>query len=145
MSSPKDWGAQEWAEWAAGFLGLYDAGAGFLKTKRDWDISLPVNSLKGFNPLHDANHLFLVLDEIYRRHFDVHMVLRDGDVIMMELTAGDCNCPHKKPYDPKDGHGYTSIDMDDEFYSGKYDKVNMNLAVLLAAHALAEAEEPRAR
>ena len=28
------------------------------------------------------------------------------------IWGGDCNCPHAKPYDPKDGHGFTSVTLD---------------------------------
>lgn len=33
-----------------------------------------------------------------------------------DMTAfrGDCNCSHAKEYDPKDGHGYSSVDEDDQ-------------------------------
>jgi hypothetical protein len=31
----------------------------------------------------------------------------DSDVT---LTAGDCNCPHIKDYDPNDGHGFTYVE-----------------------------------
>lgn len=29
------------------------------------------------------------------------------------ITGGDCNCPCRKYYDPKDGHGFTLLYMDD--------------------------------
>jgi hypothetical protein len=27
-------------------------------------------------------------------------------------AAGDCNCPYSKEYDPKDGHGYSQIEIE---------------------------------
>lgn len=47
----KEWTAEQWAEWAAVFIG-------WPKEK---------GSVNIFNPLHDLNHLGFVLDEIERR------------------------------------------------------------------------------
>lgn len=33
----------------------------------------------------------------------------DKEFYRVDMRAGDLNCPHKKPYDPKDGHGNSSI------------------------------------
>ena len=34
----------------------------------------------------------------------------DGDYDVV-LIGGDCNCPHRKPYDRKDGHGFTMLEV----------------------------------
>ena len=31
------------------------------------------------------------------------------DFFRVDLRAGDLNCPHNKPYDPKDGHGNSKV------------------------------------
>ena len=36
----------------------------------------------------------------------------DNDCESLILEAGDSNCPYKKEYDPKDGHGFTYIDSE---------------------------------
>ena len=40
------------------------------------------------------------------------------------IWAGDYNCPHQKAYDPRDGHGLTTIDLSEEHYgSNMYDQL----------------------
>ncbi len=39
------------------------------------------------------------------------------------IYAGDCNCPHNKAYDPRDGHGLTIIELAEEHYgTNMYDQ-----------------------
>ena len=78
-TSPRDWTAERWAEWAAGFLGLHEKDGSphsLLDSDGDiatdacgclcgWRCEVPDHS--AFDPLHDANHLMLVLDELTRR------------------------------------------------------------------------------
>ncbi len=60
--------AEQWAEWVAGFCGF---GVGHFEHEEPipaWQ--LPDGAFiakENFNPLRDANHLMLVLDEIERR------------------------------------------------------------------------------
>jgi len=56
---------------------------------------------------------FPVLGKLNSLGFKFLMVLdTDGDVEQIRLMQGDDNCPYGKLFDPKDGHGYTEIDLD---------------------------------
>lgn len=73
----KDWSAEQWADWAAGFCGFTTDKHGLLLRESDGSVVTDVHGALCFaceavdhgilDPLHDANHLMLVLDEIERR------------------------------------------------------------------------------
>jgi len=46
----------------------------------------------------------------------------DGEVQEIEGTAGDDNCPHRKEYDQRDGHGssYIGFDRTDDKYGKEF-------------------------
>jgi hypothetical protein len=57
----------------------------------------------------DANEMMALIDHLVTtRHARVTLSL--GDESDVSISAGDCNCPHSKEYDPDDGHGWTYID-----------------------------------
>ena len=52
-----------------------------------------------------------VVGELGKRGFRVKIsVDYDGDCDEVFLAAGDPNCPYQKPYDIRDGHGFTMIE-----------------------------------
>ena len=74
----KDWTASRWAEWAAETFLKWKVDADFDCGCTSWHTSLDITPMRSvcsgcglaldtFNPLHDANHLMPVLDEIERR------------------------------------------------------------------------------
>ena len=71
---------------------------------------------ESFNPVaysKDISPAMQVVEKLNSLGYKFLMVLdTDGDVEQIRLMQGDDNCPHQKPYDPKDGHGYTEIDVD---------------------------------
>ena len=105
-SEPQDWSAEQWARWAYRFIGQ--------STEHDNTIC---SCQRHFNPLHDANHLFLVLDEIERRKlswkWDYDMWFEDRRTTFQAAPLlARLHCP--------------------------FGNDSRNLAVLLAAHALEE-------
>ena len=127
----KDWTAGQWAEWAAGFLGMTRElllGQAGLR-----NVCLHGKHLyftrDNFNPLHDANHLMLVLDEIERRADK-----RDGLAAPWTLE-----CWREEYGKNLYGCGVHHMrGLDATAWSQKTD--SRNLAVLLAAKELDEVE-----
>lgn len=57
----------------------------------------------------DPGHAMRALDRLTKDRmewsFTIHLGKDSHDVY---ASAGDCNCPHNKDYDPEDGHGYST-------------------------------------
>jgi hypothetical protein len=57
----------------------------------------------------DANAMLSLIAHLSEtRH--ARFSLNIDDESEVTVSAGDCNCPHSKEYDPGDGHGWTYID-----------------------------------
>ena len=126
----KDWTAEQWAEWTAGFLGWKKVRFQGCLEWRDRDdayvyLSDSACDCCDFCPLHDANHLMLVLDEIERRGCYISLHADPDDDPDKKYSAignrskgacGEC--------------GWAKT----ECFEGE--APTRNLAVLLAAHAL---------
>jgi len=58
------------------------------------------------------------LKELVNAGWQVHLFLGEcnGEIDVEDFgaTAGDCNCPIQKEYDPKDGHGWSQVDLEIE-------------------------------
>ena len=54
-----------------------------------------------------------VVEPLLQRGYHVMLSLEDDSACIECITGGDTNCTHPKYYDPADGHGYTSVHMDD--------------------------------
>jgi len=59
------------------------------------------------------------------------LTCQGDDCLRIILEGGDCNCPIRKPYDPKDGHGFTVIDSED-WDDPTLDDMTVPLAICLA-------------
>lgn len=71
--------------------------------------------------------LFTALLPLVQRGYVVTLVLDKGGPAVVEIQGGDSNCPHKKFFDPEDGHGFTMVDDSDlplglggSFYTADY-------------------------
>ena len=127
---PRDWSAERWAKWALSFVGegrtIYMCGCMFNSPTANHFSADPMGTwckteggghLKEFfNPLHDANHMMLVLNEIERRglswKWDYDDWFEDRKTTFQSWPKGKCSSAKSGAADSR------------------------NLAVLLAAHAV---------
>ena len=84
--------------------------------------------------LNDAQEELNKLEELTRTGWSVHLNFfyseeeADGlGILDGEAFIGDSNCPYPKEYDPKDGHGYSGVDLD------KIDFENLSARNVMAA------------
>ena len=58
------------------------------------------------------------------------------------IWAGDANCPHAKPYDPNDGHGYTHVTTEDQLDGMPENGFNAYQAIRVAVRMFEKEYEP---
>ncbi len=122
----KNWTAEQWGEWAAGFCKFTTYTSEMLQGKEFWQWNGGDIDKDAVDPLHDANHLMLVLDEIERRS-------ADKENISAPWTLECWKDEGKNVY----GCGVHHVrGMTAEVWSPQ--SSTRNLAVLRAAHALDE-------
>lgn len=86
----------------------YDSG------KDDWwtdHAGNKIEPISDWEPSVDIVAAWDVIKQLGRLDFRIRISIDfDGDCDEIVLEAGDCNCPHQKPYDAFDGHGWTLIE-----------------------------------
>lgn len=59
------------------------------------------------------NKILKLLEPLLDKNYRANLTIDGQDVDLVYIYGGDSNCPHRKYYDPNDGHGYTCIREDD--------------------------------